>query len=125
MIDPYLDRIREFHQALYAGKQCLLTDRCAVLARLRLMLEELSEAGCAMHQVNVVETADALTDLLYVVFGTAEMFKIPIRECFIEVHRSNMTKDFVTTDTGSKGAKKGLNYSPPELVTILRRAGLL
>ena len=130
MSDHYLDRVRAFHKKLYgdqAEPASLSNDR-VVLARLRLMMEELGELASAMHEEDLVATADGLADLLYVVFGTALVLGIPIAEVYAEVHKANMSKDLATADTGQKyGSKtaKGRGYKAPNLEPILCRAGLL
>ena len=127
MNDLYLKSVQEFHCALYKRNDLhTLAEKGVVLSRVRLMMEELGELACAMHEENIVLTADALADLLYVVFGTAAVFGVPITECYAEVHRSNMTKDFpLGVNSTQKGARKGKNFSAPELQPILKQAGLL
>lgn len=74
----------------------------------------------------LVEVADAIGDLLYVVYGAALTFGLPAREVFAEVHRSNTTKlDDDGNPIGRHGGKitKGPNYSAPELLGVLRSAG--
>ena len=89
--------------------------------RLRLMMEELGELSVAIHEENLVHIADALADLLYVVFGTAAAYGIPMDEIFQEVHRSNMTK--AVLDRFQKGGKvdKSENFQEPNLLPILQR----
>ncbi|KKN13158.1 hypothetical protein LCGC14_1009270 [marine sediment metagenome] len=91
--------------------------------RLRLMMEELGELSVAIHEENLVHIADALADLLYVVFGTAAAYDIPMDEIFQEVHRSNMTK--AVLDRFQKGGKvdKSENFQEPNLLPILQRYG--
>jgi predicted HAD superfamily Cof-like phosphohydrolase len=60
--------------------------------RIKLIEEEWRETKKAMEDQDIVEIADGLADLLYVVFGTAVAYGIPIDEVFREVHRSNMSK---------------------------------
>jgi len=62
------------------------------LVRLSLMVEELGELADAMRRVDIVEIADGLADLLYVVFGTAVAYGIPIGLIFDAVHNANMSK---------------------------------
>jgi len=90
--------------------------------RLRLMMEELGELSCAMHENNVIEIADGLTDLLYVVIGTAVEYGLgPILyELFDEVHASNMSKDYAERPDGRKGGVKGPKYFKPRIALILR-----
>lgn len=90
--------------------------------RVRLMLQELSELSDAMDDNDVVGTADALCDLLYVVFGTALAcgYGAALFDLFCEVHRSNMTKTPVRfSQDGNRVLTKGNNYSPPNLKPIL------
>ena len=60
--------------------------------RLELISEEFSELCQAMEDRDMVQIADALTDLLYVVYGAGHSFGLDLDECFEEVHRSNMSK---------------------------------
>src|ERR1017187_10166279 len=61
--------------------------------RYDLIKEELEELSDAMYTPNgIVEVADAIGDLLYVVLGTAVTFGIDMDPIFDEIHRSNMTK---------------------------------
>ena len=60
--------------------------------RLDLITEEVNELKDAIQAAEIVGAADALSDILYVVYGAAHAFGIPIDECFDEVHNSNMSK---------------------------------
>jgi len=72
--------------------------------------------------INIIEIADALADLLYVVFGAALAYGIPIDEVFKEVHRSNMTKSMLKDEKSIKGKTiKGENYEPPNIKEILEK----
>ena len=90
------------------------------IVRLRydLIKEELDELSIAIKEKNIIEVADALTDLLYVVYGAGHAFGIDLDKCFTEVQRSNMSK----LDTDGKPiynedgkVMKGPNYSKPNL----------
>ena len=96
----------------------------AHLAKLRLELirEEFEELTVATNAMDIVEIADALTDILYVVYGAGHAFGIDLDECYQEVHRSNMSK------LGADGKPiyredgkilKGPNYFHPNLKDIL------
>jgi predicted HAD superfamily Cof-like phosphohydrolase len=82
--------------------------------RLRLIDEELRELRLGLINNSVVDVADALADLMYVVIGSALQWGIPLERVFAEVHRSNMTKG-----GGDKRADgkilKGPGYEPPDL----------
>ena len=60
--------------------------------RLELIQEELDELAQAVDDRDMIQIADALTDLLYVVYGAGHTFGLDLDECFQEVHRSNMSK---------------------------------
>ena len=60
--------------------------------RAELVREEYEEFMDAMAKEDLVEIADAICDLHYVLSGTSVSFGIPEDECFAEVHASNMSK---------------------------------
>ena len=60
--------------------------------RLSLIQEELDELTKAMRENDILEVADALTDILYVTYGAGHAFGIDLDKCFDEVQRSNMSK---------------------------------
>ena len=60
--------------------------------RLDLIKEELSELTEAMNNRDLLEVADALTDILYVTYGAGHAFGINLDKCFDEVQNSNMSK---------------------------------
>ena len=63
-----------------------------VQLRYDLIKEELEELRVAINDKDIIEVADALTDLLYVVYGAGHAFGIDLDKCFLEVQRSNMSK---------------------------------
>ena len=90
--------------------------------RLEVIQEEVDELGEAMEQRDMVGIADALTDILYVVYGTGHSYGIDLDECFQEVHSSNMSKlgedgKPIRRDDGK--ILKGPNYFEPDLESIL------
>ena len=60
--------------------------------RINLIKEELLELEEALNEKNIEETADALTDILYVTYGAGHAFGIDLDKCFDEVQKSNMSK---------------------------------
>ena len=60
--------------------------------RYSLIKEELQELKEAIEQNNLLEVADALTDILYVTYGAGHAFGINLDKCFDEVQESNMSK---------------------------------
>ena len=99
------------------NKPSFSTDRINKL-RLDLIKEELSELTDAMNNKDLLEVADALTDILYVTYGAGHAFGIDLDKCFDEVQNSNMSK---LDENGKpiyneKGkVMKGPNYFKPDL----------
>ena len=60
--------------------------------RIDLIKEELKEFQEAINNKDLLEIADALTDILYVTYGAGHSFGIDLDKCFAEVQRSNMSK---------------------------------
>ena len=73
------------------NKPSFSTDKINKL-RLDLIKEELSELTDAMNNKDLLEVADALTDILYVTYGAGHAFGIDLDKCFDEVQNSNMSK---------------------------------
>ena len=69
----------------------LSTDKINLL-RIKLIEEELQEFKKAIQENNLIEVADALTDILYVTYGAGHAFGINLDKCFEEVQNSNMSK---------------------------------
>ena len=72
-------------------KPSFSTDKINQL-RLDLIKEEIDELIEAMHNKDLLEVADALTDILYVTYGAGHAFGINLDKCFNEVQNSNMSK---------------------------------
>jgi len=60
--------------------------------RYNLIQEELEELKKAIKEKNLLEVADALTDILYVTYGAGHAFGIDLDKCFNEIQDSNMSK---------------------------------
>ena len=73
------------------SKSSLSSDKINIL-RINLIEEELDELKQAINQKNLLEVADALTDILYVTYGAGHAFGINLDKCFEEVQNSNMSK---------------------------------
>ena len=91
--------------------------------RINLIQEELSELQTALHEKNIVEIADALTDILYVTYGAGHAFGINLDKCFEEVQNSNMSKlgndgKPIYNDKGK--VMKGPNYFKPDLSKFIK-----
>tara|TARA_Y100000401_G_C8300841_1_gene213975 strand:- start:578 stop:964 length:387 start_codon:yes stop_codon:yes gene_type:complete len=99
-----------------------LRDKYTRDLRVDLIAEELEELELAMSNNDIVEVADALTDLLYVVYGAGHAFGIDLDECFGEVHESNMSKlgeDGRPLYREDGKVLKGPHYAPPDLKRII------
>ena len=86
--------------------------------RLSLIKEEFDELENAMNKKDLVEIADALTDILYVTYGAGHAFGINLDKCFDEVQNSNMSKlDINGKPIYNELGKvmKGPNYFKPNL----------
>ena len=93
-----------------------------VKLRIDLIKEELNELIEAIKEKDIVEVADALTDILYVTYGAGHSWGINLDKCFEEVQRSNMSKldDEGKPIYNEKGkVMKGPNYSKPNLKNII------
>ena len=91
--------------------------------RLSLIREELEELSDAMNKKNLLEVADALTDILYVTYGAGHAFGINLDKCFDEVQNSNMSKlDINGKPIYNESGKvmKGPNYFKPDLAKFLK-----
>jgi predicted HAD superfamily Cof-like phosphohydrolase len=87
-----------------------------------LIEEELSELKEAVKNKDIVEVADALTDILYVAYGAGIAYGINLDKCFDEVHSSNMSKlgnDNKPIYNESGKVMKGPNYFKPNLKKFL------
>jgi predicted HAD superfamily Cof-like phosphohydrolase len=86
--------------------------------RYELIKEELDELKIAMENKDLLEVADALTDILYVTYGAGHAFGIDLDKCFEEVQSSNMSKlDEKKNPIYNEAGKvmKGPNYFKPNL----------
>jgi len=86
--------------------------------RIDLIKEELDELQEAMENNDLLEVADALTDILYVTYGAGHAFGIDLDKCFDEVQNSNMSKlgengEPIYNESGK--VMKGPNYFKPDL----------
>ncbi len=92
------------------------------MLRVELIEEELTELKEALEAKDIVETADALTDLLVVIYGAGHAFGINLDDCFLEVHDSNMSKlgaDGMPIYREDGKVMKGPDYCPPDLASLV------
>ena len=91
--------------------------------RYELIKEELDELKEALDDRNLLEVADALTDILYVTYGAGHAFGIDLDKCFKEVQESNMSKldehgKPIYNDDGK--VMKGPKYFKPDLSKFIK-----
>ena len=102
-------------------KPSFSTDKINKL-RVDLIKEELEELTEAINNKDLLEVADALTDILYVTYGAGHAFGIDLDKCFDEVQKSNMSKldekgKPIYNDSGK--VMKGPKYFKPNLLKFL------
>lgn len=120
------DLVREFHEKFIPERipdQPGLREENLRRLRVELILEEVEELIEALEKDDMVATADALTDILYVTYGGGVDFGIDLNRCFQEVHRSNMSKlgaDGKVIKNQSGKVMKGPKYSPPDLKFVVQ-----
>ena len=91
--------------------------------RYNLIKEELGELKQAMDDKDLLEVADALTDILYVTYGAGIAFGIDLDKCFEEVQNSNMSKlgvDGKPIYNEAGQVMKGPNYFKPDLSKFVK-----
>ena len=91
--------------------------------RYNLIKEELEELRDAIDKKDLLEVADALTDILYVTYGAGHAFGLNLDHCFEEVQRSNMSKldnngNPIYNETGK--VMTGPKYFKPNLKKFLK-----
>ena len=114
------DFMRAFGQTVET-EPCL-PDKSIQELRIDLIAEELQELEDAVRDGDLIGVADALTDLLYVVYGAGHAFGIDLDSCFEEVHSSNMSKlgtDGKPIYREDGKVLKGPNFREPDLATVL------
>jgi predicted HAD superfamily Cof-like phosphohydrolase len=119
--------VAQFHKAFNLPmRQMPSSEIDHALARLRVALleEEVSEFVTASEKGDLIGIADALADIVYVVYGTALTYGIDLDSALREVHRSNMSKldsdgKPLIRDDGK--VLKSEHYFPPDLASVVGR----
>jgi len=119
-MNKVLEQVKEFHKTFNypINIKPTLEDKFQQDLRVRLIQEELDELKEAIIKKDIVKVADALGDLLYVVYGAAITFGIDIGIVFDEIHRSNMTKVGGYKRNDGKWIKPS-TYTPPNIKGII------
>jgi len=114
--------VRDLHDALGIETPTAPVSSPAWRQRAEMIREELQEYEEAAEAADVDGVADALADLLYVVYGTALVHGIPLDEVFAEVHRANLTKIVPgePLEAGTKAPKPD-GYRRPDVAAVLDR----
>lgn len=122
-----IDAVALFHESFGLGVSPVMRANLGVKKnqlRFDLMDEENKEYFEAAQRGDLIEVADALGDMLYILCGTIleHGLQYKIEEVFYEIQRSNMSK------LGAKGqpiyredgkVMKGPNYFKPDIEKIL------
>ena len=103
------------------GENAELPDRNERMLRIDLLTEEVEEYLEGESNNDIVEIADALADIIYIVCGTAVSYGIPLNKVFEEVHRSNMAKlvDGKVLRREDGKIMKPEGWTPPDINKIL------
>jgi predicted HAD superfamily Cof-like phosphohydrolase len=124
---PYY-KVLEFHETYGMGISASPTlEIPSKEMRFSLVEEELSEYREALDAEDIVKIADALADLVYVIYGAAIEHGINLDEVIDEVHKSNLSK--LHHETGQPIYRedgkvlKGQNYVPPDIARVLKNQG--
>ena len=104
------------------NKPSFSSDRINTL-RYNLIKEELNELKLALDNKDLLEVADALTDILYVTYGAGHAFGINLDKCFEEIQNSNMSKldnngKPIFNESGK--VMKGPKYFKPDLSKFIK-----
>jgi predicted HAD superfamily Cof-like phosphohydrolase len=122
-----LEQVYEFTEANELPRPSTpeLPDFATRKLRKKLLREEYNEYLDGEDNDDLVEIADALCDILYIVYGTGITYGLPMKELFDEVHRSNMSKlgeDGTPIRREDGKILKGPNYFKPDLASIVDAA---
>jgi predicted HAD superfamily Cof-like phosphohydrolase len=97
-----LNQVADFHATFHhpIEKKPIIPSKKRCDLRVELLTEELKELQEAIDDNDIVEIADALCDIQYVLSGAVLEFGLgeKFRELFDEVQRSNMSKACATID---------------------------
>lgn len=120
------EMVEEFHRTFgcYVADIPSLPPTNRRKLRVRLIQEELNELGASFDDDDLTGVADAIADLLVVVYGTAVECGLDADALVAEVHRSNMSKlgeDGKPIIREDGKVLKGPNYSPPDLRPMIHQ----
>jgi predicted HAD superfamily Cof-like phosphohydrolase len=126
--DPFTIAVREFHRVFEAAQDQPITDSELLKFRLAYIDEEVAELKEAAWLANADPTPEnkakllrELADVVYVAFGMAVSFGLPLQEGFERVHAANMSKliDGKPMRNAQGKVIKGPNFIPPQLEDLV------
>ena len=102
--DKVVDFNKTFGVTVHDNPQqnIFIEDPKLVDLRMKLIIEEVEELKEAVNNHDMKETIDALSDILYVVYGAGASFGIDLDKTFDMVHESNMSKVCKNEDEADK-----------------------
>ena len=122
MFRKAVDAVREFHETFgcHIGDKPEFPDMETRHVRLNLLEEEINELHHAEFNNDLVETADAIGDCIYILIGTAISYGIDINGVFDAIHRNNMTKVWPdgTVHLSKEKGKEGKILKPPNFEKV-------
>lgn len=128
-IQEALNHVKKFHESFQITNRELPSINVSendILLRYKLMHEENEEYLEAAQKGDLVEVADALGDMLYILCGTilTHGLQHKIEEVFEEIQRSNMSKlgadgNPIYREDGK--VLKGENYFKPNIASIIHK----
>lgn len=123
MTKTMFEMVRDFHVAFEqrVGQAPELPNEDERSLRIKLLIEEFNEYMDGEENNDIVEIADALADIIYIVCGTAVSYGIPLDTIYNEVHRSNMAKlvDGKVLKNEHGKVIKPLGWQPPDIEKIM------
>jgi predicted HAD superfamily Cof-like phosphohydrolase len=118
------EKVAEFHKACNSNGGSLKLRRELITEEFCELIDEIIEIENDSPLADKAKAAKELADLLYVIYGTAEVLGIDADAAFEAVHWSNMTKRDPITDKVIKDERgkvlKGELYQPPDMSSALR-----
>ena len=120
------NKVKEFHETYgaYISEESKLPDPSIRELRKSLLQEEFDEYTKAEEENDLVEIADALGDMMYIIYGTAISYGIPLDDIFHEIHSSNMSKlgeDGKPIRREDGKILKGPNFFRPDIAKFLKK----
>lgn len=120
------NKVKEFHETYgaYISEESKLPDPSIRELRKSLLQEEFDEYIKAEEENDLVEIADALGDMMYIIYGTAISYGIPLDDIFNEIHSSNMSKlgeDGKPIRREDGKILKGPHFFQPDIAKFLKK----